>query len=92
MEALANINESGARYIATTTFPEGENGKWKHNMAYQDTMKNRTAMGLMNHIGFQQLNLYAPPFNFPSPLWKIGNSNSGKGKYVGVWKLPLTVK
>ena len=90
MEVLANINESGARYLATTTFSEGDNGKWKHYMAYQDTLKSRNDMlGLRDHIGFQRLNLYAPPFNFPSPVLKVDDADSGAGRHVGVWALPL---
>jgi len=92
MEALANINESGARFLATTTFSDGENGKWRFNMAYQDTLGERKNQGLDSHIGFQKLNLYTSPFNFPAPVWRVDEDNQGQGRHVGVWKLPLQLQ
>lgn len=84
---LNNINLSGAKYLATTTFVEGENGSFQNGLAYQETIQERAIKGLKSPIGFQRLNLYGPPFNFPLPLMKA--EESVPGRQVGIWELPL---
>jgi hypothetical protein len=81
---LKNINQSGAKYLATTTFSSGDNGNFIVGAAYPETRSKRVGN---DQIGFQRLNLYAHPFNFPPPLMKVDESVAGR--QVGIWKLPL---
>jgi hypothetical protein len=83
-KVLTNINQSGAKYLATTTFSSGSNGNFKVSAAYPETRSKRVGNDL---IGFQRLNLYAHPFNFPPPLMKA--EESVPGRQVGIRKLPL---
>lgn len=87
-EALSNINNSGAKYFATTTFSIGANGNWNSQRAYMDTNQDRTKMNLRSYIGYQKLNLYANPFNFPPPLFKVEDM-TGDSRHVGIWSLPI---
>jgi len=83
-EALSNINNSGAKYFATTTFSVGANGNWNSQRAYMDTNQDRTKMNLRSYIGYQKLN----PFNFPPPLFKVEDMTEDS-RHVGIWSLPI---
>lgn len=45
-------------------------------------------MNLRSYIGYQKLNLYANPFNFPPPLFKVEDM-TGDSRHVGIWSLPI---
>jgi hypothetical protein len=90
LNVLHNINQSGARYLATTTFSKGQ-GKWIKG-AYGDSSKIRVNKGQDEYIGSNKINLYKAPYNFPEPLYKADEAAADPkklGRHVGVWKLPL---
>lgn len=84
---LYNIHRSGARFLATTTFSKRgqEQGMWKNNRAYPELRDERLQAG-NGVIGFQRINLFAPPYNFPEPLYV---AQEEQDRIVGIWKLPL---
>jgi hypothetical protein len=93
LKVLSNINQSGARYLATTTFSKGQ-GVWRVG-AYKDSLKTRKKKGQDQYIGSNKLNLYEAPFYFPTPLYnadEVAADPDNLGRHVGVWKLPLVMK
>ena len=53
LDILRHINQSGARYLLTTTFP---NNTEKPDNYHSDG------------VGYRSINLYGAPYHFPSPL------------------------
>eukprot|EP00977_Amphora_coffeiformis_P028227 scaffold34915_cov180-Amphora_coffeaeformis.AAC.17 len=84
MNVLYNINQSGAKYLATTTFTKGK-GVWRNHLAYPELREQRLKDG-NGMIGFQRINLFGPPYNFLKPLYV---AQEEEDRIVGVWKLPL---
>jgi hypothetical protein len=85
LKVLSNINQSGARYLATTTFSKGQ-GVWRVD-AYTETLKTRKKKGQDQYIGFNELNLYEAPFYFPTPLYKadeVAADPANLGRHVDV--------
>jgi len=73
LDVLDHINQSGAKYLLTTTFPN-----------ITQAADNKT----FEEISYRNLNLYGPPFNFPEPLLKTGVEGRG-GRYMALFKLPI---
>lgn len=78
LDILRHVNASGAKYLLTTTFP------------------NKSYAAVDNYdigpkVGFRNINLYGPPYNFPDPpLRKTGiEVGQGVGRHMALWKLPL---
>lgn len=73
-KAIQNFNDSGARYLAATTYPEhGANGEM--------------ALALPP-AGWRPLNLEFPPFSLGVPFLVIAESERvAYGKMLGVWEL-----
>ena len=86
---LTRLARSGARYIATSTFPgTGKpNQRWGVGKAYHETLKDRSN----SQIGSFPIRLTDPPFNLPEPLMYVEeNEFLSKPKIrrrVGVWEL-----
>jgi hypothetical protein len=76
LDVLRNINKSGAKYLLTTSF--GNN----MTTAAEDNYSPEA-------LGYRNINLYAPPYNFPSPIM-IAHEKGGR--HMGLWKLPIPVK
>jgi hypothetical protein len=93
-KVLSNINTSGARYLATTTFSKGGQGVWATG-AYKDSLGIREKKGQDQYIGSNKINLYEAPFYFPTPLYKADEvvaDPQNLGRHVGIWKLPLLLR
>ena len=76
LDILKHIHQSNAKYLLTTTFPSVP-------------PSNTTTFPRDNYVsagvGYRNINLYGPPYNFPPPL-KV--AMEGK-RHVGLWKLPI---
>jgi hypothetical protein len=73
LDILRHVNQSGAKYLLTTTFA--------NNTSPED---NYVSAG----VGYRKINLYGPPYNFPSPIMSAQEG----ARHVGLWKLPIPVK
>ena len=76
LDILRHINQSGARYLFTTTFP--------------NTTSNIVDNFVKDHIGYRNINLYGPPYNFPDPVAVTGmEAVKESGRHMALWKLPV---
>jgi hypothetical protein len=69
-DILFHINQSGAKYLLTTSFG--------NTTSVEDNY-------VSDGVGYRNINLYGPPYNFPSP---IKFAQEGR-RHVGLWKLPI---
>lgn len=73
---LNHINQSGAKYLLTTSF-----GSFSQGVVAVDNYE------IQEHgVGYRDINLYGRPYNFPEPIMQ---ANESKGRHVGLWKLPI---
>lgn len=76
LDILRHINQSGARYLFTTTFP--------------NTTSNIVDNYVKDAIGYRNINLYGPPYNFPEPVAATGmEAVKQAGRHMALWKLPV---
>jgi hypothetical protein len=73
LDILRHVNQSGAKYLLTTTFANNTSPE-----------ENYVSAG----VGYRKINLYGPPYNFPSPIMSAQEG----ARHVGLWKLPIPVK
>jgi len=77
LHILDHINQSGARYLLTTSFP---------NVGSGGAVDDYT----VDKVGYRDISLYAPPYNFPAPILQADEPGAtGRGRHVGLWQLPL---
>jgi len=73
---LNHINQSGAKYLLTTSF-----GSFSQGVVAVDNYE------VLEHgVGYRNINLYGRPYNFPEPIMQ---ANESRGRHVGLWKLPI---
>jgi len=76
LDILRHINQSGARYLFTTTF--------------SNTTSNKVDNFVSDGVGYRNINLYGPPYNFPEPVAVTGmEPGVNKGRHMALWKLPV---
>jgi len=77
LDIMRHINESGGKYLMTTSFSD-----FSHRVGPPDDYYSKG-------VGYRNINLYRPPYNFPEPLIRVEEAD--EGRHIGLWKLDLVV-
>jgi len=81
LKAIQKFKDSGATYLAATTFPRTAENKDVATWWAGDEVRTVFQPG-----DYHALNLQSPPFNLPAPIAMIDERNPD-GKMLGVWNL-----